>query len=43
MQNKCENARETYEAVAKSENVPNDVRSNVYKQLGTYDDLLMSE
>lgn len=34
MQNKCQNARETYEAVAQSENVPNDVKSNVYKQLG---------
>ncbi|CAB3996534.1 lysine-specific demethylase 6A isoform X6, partial [Paramuricea clavata] len=34
MQHKCENARETYEAVAQSENVPNDVKSNVYKQLG---------
>ena len=34
MQNKCQNARETYEAVTQSENVPNDVKSNVYKQLG---------
>ncbi|XP_028401681.1 lysine-specific demethylase 6A-like isoform X3 [Dendronephthya gigantea] len=34
MQNKCQNARETYEAVAQSENVTNDVKSNVYKQLG---------
>jgi hypothetical protein len=37
MQHKCENARETYEAVAQSENVPNDVKSNVYKQLGKWD------
>ena len=34
MQNKCQNAREAYEAVALNENVPNDVKSNVYKQLG---------
>ena len=40
MQNKCQNARETYEAVAQSENVPNDVKSNVYKQLGKSDIIL---
>lgn len=34
MQNKFQNAQETYEAVAQSENVPNHVKSNVYKQLG---------
>ena len=34
MQNKCQNAREAYETVALNENVPNDVKSNVYKQLG---------
>jgi phage gp16-like protein len=36
MQNKCQNAREAYEAVAQNESVPNDVKSNVYKQLGKF-------
>ena len=34
MQNKCQKAQETYEAVIHSQEITNDVKSNVYKQLG---------
>lgn len=36
MQNKCQSAQETYEAVIQNPDITNDVKSNVYKQLGMY-------